>query len=210
MASAPCSGIAGWLWGSKVHSLPSPTPWSGRVAEEGRPMETRERHPIPLKCLAYRYRESTKGVRHPPVSHSCPSVIALGSCGKICRPEAVWRIRGREPRSASWRDRDLPAAIAGLLLSSGNPSTRRRLRGKYVTEPDAVAPRGKTAQAISDSVVRLMREYTGRGPTQAHTTINHDLRDRRPPGHAPEGREESRQRRTSRSRHADAAPVSRR
>jgi len=44
-----------------------------------------------------------------------------------------------------------------------------------VTEPDAGASRGKTAQAISNSVVRLMREYTGRGPTQAHTTINHNL-----------------------------------
>ena len=44
-----------------------------------------------------------------------------------------------------------------------------------MTEPDAGALRGKTAQAISNSVVRLMREYTGRGPTQAQTTINHNL-----------------------------------
>ena len=44
-----------------------------------------------------------------------------------------------------------------------------------MTEPDAGASRGRTAQAISNSVVRLMREYTGRGPTQAHTTINHNL-----------------------------------
>jgi uncharacterized protein YbcI len=44
-----------------------------------------------------------------------------------------------------------------------------------VTEPDAGASRGKTAQAISNSVVRLMREYTGRGPTQAQTTINNNL-----------------------------------
>jgi len=44
-----------------------------------------------------------------------------------------------------------------------------------VTEPDAGASRGKTAQAISNAVVRLMREYTGRGPTQAHTTINNNL-----------------------------------
>jgi len=32
--------------------------------------------------------------------------------------------------------------------------------------------RGQSAQAISNAVVRLMREYTGRGPTQAQTTIN--------------------------------------
>lgn len=31
--------------------------------------------------------------------------------------------------------------------------------------------RGEAAQAISNAVVRLMRDYTGRGPTQAHTTI---------------------------------------
>ena len=35
--------------------------------------------------------------------------------------------------------------------------------------------RGQTSQAISQGVVRLMREYTGRGPTQAHTTITGDL-----------------------------------
>ena len=37
---------------------------------------------------------------------------------------------------------------------------------------DGKPTRGQSAQAISHSVVRLMHEYTGRGPTQAHTTIN--------------------------------------
>ena len=37
---------------------------------------------------------------------------------------------------------------------------------------DTAPKRGQAAQAISNSVVRLLREYTGRGPTQAHTTIN--------------------------------------
>jgi uncharacterized protein YbcI len=32
--------------------------------------------------------------------------------------------------------------------------------------------RGQAAQAISNAVIRLLREYTGRGPTKAHTTIN--------------------------------------
>lgn len=31
--------------------------------------------------------------------------------------------------------------------------------------------RGEAAQAISNAVVRLLRDYTGRGPTQAYTTI---------------------------------------
>jgi uncharacterized protein YbcI len=35
--------------------------------------------------------------------------------------------------------------------------------------------RGQIAQAISQAVVRLMREYTGRGPTQARTTIHDDI-----------------------------------
>ncbi|MDP2709576.1 MAG: Na-translocating system protein MpsC family protein [Solirubrobacteraceae bacterium] len=34
-----------------------------------------------------------------------------------------------------------------------------------------IRSRGEAAQAISNAVVRLVREYTGRGPTQAHTTI---------------------------------------
>jgi uncharacterized protein YbcI len=34
---------------------------------------------------------------------------------------------------------------------------------------------GQMAQAISQGVVRLLREYTGRGPTQAHTTLTGDL-----------------------------------
>jgi uncharacterized protein YbcI len=36
-------------------------------------------------------------------------------------------------------------------------------------------PKGNSpAAAISASAVRLLREYTGRGPTKARTTINHD------------------------------------
>src|SRR5436190_13581154 len=39
-------------------------------------------------------------------------------------------------------------------------------------EPQA---RGSTAAAISDTVVRLMAEYTGRGPTKAKTVLNRDV-----------------------------------
>ena len=41
-----------------------------------------------------------------------------------------------------------------------------------MTGSDSESTRGRTAQAISQAVVRLMRDYTGRGPTQASTTIN--------------------------------------
>jgi uncharacterized protein YbcI len=34
--------------------------------------------------------------------------------------------------------------------------------------------RGSTSSAISNAAVRLLQEYTGRGPTRARTTINHD------------------------------------
>ena len=42
---------------------------------------------------------------------------------------------------------------------------------------EAANHRGAVAQAISNAVVRLLRDYTGRGPTQAHTTVteNHVL-----------------------------------
>ena len=44
-----------------------------------------------------------------------------------------------------------------------------------MSSTDGAATRGQVAQAISNAVVRLLREYTGRGPTRAHTTINDNL-----------------------------------
>jgi len=41
----------------------------------------------------------------------------------------------------------------------------------FVTSPEAHLSRGEAAQAISNALVRLLRDYTGRGPTQAYTTI---------------------------------------
>jgi uncharacterized protein YbcI len=41
-------------------------------------------------------------------------------------------------------------------------------------EDDRTA-RGTTAAAISNAVVRLMAEYTGRGPTKAKTVISRDM-----------------------------------
>jgi uncharacterized protein YbcI len=35
-------------------------------------------------------------------------------------------------------------------------------------------PRGATANAISNAAVRIVREYTGRGPTKAKTIISRD------------------------------------
>jgi uncharacterized protein YbcI len=40
-----------------------------------------------------------------------------------------------------------------------------------LTSPGAAPTRGQAAQAITNAVVRLLREYTGRGPTKAHTVI---------------------------------------
>jgi uncharacterized protein YbcI len=42
--------------------------------------------------------------------------------------------------------------------------------GWYLTPQATVG----TSSAISNGAVRLLREYTGRGPTKARTTINHD------------------------------------
>jgi uncharacterized protein YbcI len=44
-----------------------------------------------------------------------------------------------------------------------------------VASQDGEPTRGQSAQAISQAVVRLVREYTGRGPTKAHTTINDNI-----------------------------------
>jgi uncharacterized protein YbcI len=44
-----------------------------------------------------------------------------------------------------------------------------------MSSPDPEPTRGQTAQAISQAVVRLVRDYTGRGPTQAQTTINDNV-----------------------------------
>jgi uncharacterized protein YbcI len=44
-----------------------------------------------------------------------------------------------------------------------------------MTAQDAAPPTGVLAGQISRAVVQLFREYTGRGPTQAHTTITEDL-----------------------------------
>lgn len=40
-----------------------------------------------------------------------------------------------------------------------------------MTSPEPPANRGEIAQAISNAIVRLLRDYTGRGPTKAYTTI---------------------------------------
>jgi uncharacterized protein YbcI len=44
-----------------------------------------------------------------------------------------------------------------------------------MTDAPAQSPSGSNAAALSNLVVRLMSEYTGRGPTKARTYINSDL-----------------------------------
>lgn len=43
-----------------------------------------------------------------------------------------------------------------------------------MSEPQP-SPQGSTAAAISNATVKLLNEYTGRGPTKAKTTISRDL-----------------------------------
>ena len=45
----------------------------------------------------------------------------------------------------------------------------------HQTQEDAHQAGGSLSAAISNAVVRLTHEYTGRGPTKAKTTINHEL-----------------------------------
>ncbi len=51
------------------------------------------------------------------------------------------------------------------------PRQETRKACPFVTSPEAPVSRGEAAQAISNALVRLLRDYTGRGPTQAYTTI---------------------------------------
>jgi uncharacterized protein YbcI len=44
-----------------------------------------------------------------------------------------------------------------------------------VPSQDGEPTRGQSAQAISQAVVRVVRDYTGRGPTKAHTTIHDNI-----------------------------------
>jgi len=44
-----------------------------------------------------------------------------------------------------------------------------------MSEPDDHRPAGALAAEISNEVVRILRAQTGRGPTQARTTISGDL-----------------------------------
>jgi uncharacterized protein YbcI len=62
-----------------------------------------------------------------------------------------------------------------LLRAAARPSEKETQEAVRVASQDGEPTRGQSAQAISQAVVRLMREYTGRGPTQAHTTINDNV-----------------------------------
>src|SRR3954469_12667603 len=59
-----------------------------------------------------------------------------------------------------------------LAVAAAPTEDREAVR---LSNQDGAPTRGQAAQAISHAVVRVMREYTGRGPTQAHTTINDNV-----------------------------------
>ena len=52
-----------------------------------------------------------------------------------------------------------------------DPRQETRKACPFVTSQATPVSRGEAAQAISNALVRLLRDYTGRGPTQAYTTI---------------------------------------
>jgi uncharacterized protein YbcI len=49
-----------------------------------------------------------------------------------------------------------------------------RKAGREAIRLETQEPRQSPSQAISTGTVRLLQEYTGRGPTKAKTTINQD------------------------------------
>ena len=62
----------------------------------------------------------------------------------------------------------LPSSCAWLSSVEGGKEDR------FMSESVEHGARGSTAAAISTRAVRLLHEYTGRGPTKARTTINTD------------------------------------
>jgi uncharacterized protein YbcI len=65
--------------------------------------------------------------------------------------------------------RDLPS-----LLSLAWRPQRRGEEGPAMTEVEGRSHGGKMSAAISNAAVRVLSDYTGRGPTKAKTTINRD------------------------------------
>jgi uncharacterized protein YbcI len=67
-------------------------------------------------------------------------------------------------------------AVAQFFRSffrDGSPIEGAR-KARFVSQAPQ-APRGSVAAAISNAAVKLLSEYTGRGPTKARTTISGDL-----------------------------------
>lgn len=61
-----------------------------------------------------------------------------------------------------------------LLLLSATATDQKGARKDIVSELHP-SPQGSVAAAISNATVKLLNEYTGRGPTKAKTTISRDL-----------------------------------
>src|SRR5215213_8684408 len=61
-----------------------------------------------------------------------------------------------------------------VSLSVRRSSFRRR-RGRHSVSELQPSAMGSISAAVSNAVVRLISEYTGRGPTKARTAINRDV-----------------------------------
>jgi uncharacterized protein YbcI len=62
-----------------------------------------------------------------------------------------------------------------LSFLSPDPNRRREARREPPVSSTENAPTGSVTAAISNATVKLLHEYTGRGPTRARTYINENL-----------------------------------
>jgi uncharacterized protein YbcI len=62
-----------------------------------------------------------------------------------------------------------------LLPPYAGPKREEDENGKRMSVSPDTAQRGEVAAAISSAVVKLLREYTGRGPTKARTYIDENF-----------------------------------
>ena len=85
-------------------------------------------------------------------------------------PEGCWHERGtRAARTGSSR-------LSPTFRACPNPRGEASLEARYGRQrPKQPPPGGSKAAAISNLTVRLLSQYTGRGPTKARTFFNDDV-----------------------------------
>lgn len=74
-----------------------------------------------------------------------------------------------------WGERVARTDLIRLLPSCAVPILRGRREGLEMSSTEQPSERGQNSLAISNLVVELVSEYTGRGPTKARTYLDDDL-----------------------------------